>query len=193
MFGPCLLCPFICRPILSFCGIASHAGTVFNEWLVSHGRKISTAFSQVRFRLSDRFWPVGVQNRPRPIRTHLTRSGPKTHFVTSRGGQRCSVAILGKFGHNWGQHFLDLNLLVPSVLLRICRQNPVSGPCFLCPFICWPILSFCGIASHAKTVSNEGLVSPGRQKSPDFSRWPDRRYGPFSEPLPTRILPEAGK
>ena len=35
---------------------------------------------------------------------------------------------------------------------------------------------------QAETVSNEVLVSPGRQKSPDFSRWPDRRFGPFLAP-----------
>ena len=58
----------------------------------------------------------------------------------------------------------------------------MSGPCFFSPCISQPILSFCGIASYAETVSNEGLVSPGRQKSPDFSRWPDRRFGPFLAP-----------
>ena len=77
---------------------------------------------------------------------------------------------------------MDPNLLFTYLILRICKQNPTFGPCFLSPCICWQKLSFCGNASHAEKVSNEVLVSPGRQKSPDYSRWPDRRFWSFLAP-----------
>ena len=73
-------------------------------------------------------------------------------------------------------------MLVTYVLVRICGRNPVFDPYPFPPCSCQLLLSFCGIASHAKTVSNEGLVCPGRRKSPDFSRWPDRRFWPFLAP-----------
>ena len=95
---------------------------------------------------------------------------------------------LGLYQCIWYPNTMSISIrevMLPFLVMVFRPGDPdfcLSGPCFFSPCICRPILSFCGIASHAETVSNEVLVSPGRQKSPDFSRWPDRRFWPFLAP-----------
>ena len=124
----------------------------------------------------------GVQNRPSTHPTTLDTPGLKMRLLALWHDQRRSGPFLRNFGPHHGRRLVTPNLVVTYVLVRICRQTPVFDPYPFPPCISRPILSFRGIASHAETVSNEVLVSPGRQKSPEFSRWPDRRFWSFLAP-----------